>query len=214
MSSLTLKSKVFVTVAAVGAATAVAGLGTFGTFTDTTSASTAVDSGIVNLDLGSVGSAANRLTVAAADIVPGDTVQRAFDLDAVGTTSPLGSVTMTSEATTSSVLDTDATNGLKLKIEKCEVILAPGTSGWVESAQAPYTYTCPVTATLSTVLAERPVIGSNVALTGLDSLTEAGAKDSLRMTLTLPTTAGNPFQDKASTIRFTFDATQRAAASK
>lgn len=213
MSSLSLKAKIFATVAAVGSATAVAGLGTFGTFTDTTTASTPVDTGIVNLDLGAAGTAANRLTVAATDIVPGDTMQRAFDLAATGSTSALGSVTLSSVATTSSLLDTDGTNGLKMKIEKC-LDTVTGVNAWVESATAPYTYTCPGTATRSTVVADRAVVASNLGLTGLKSLSTAGATDNLVMTLTLPTSAGNSFQNLASTIQFTFDATQRAATDK
>lgn len=208
MSSLSLKAKALVTVAALGTAAGVAGLGTFGAFTDTTSASTAVDSGIVDLNLGAVG-AANRLTVAAVDIVPGDTIQRAFSLSGGASTSALGSVTMTSAATTSSLLDTDTTDGLQVKIEKCSL-----PTGWVEAGVAPaYTYTCPL-GTVTTVMAERDVIGSAVPVTGLDSLSTAGATDQLRMTMTLPPSAGNDFQNKASTIAFTFDATQRTATSK
>ncbi len=208
MSSLSLKAKVLVTVAAVGTAAGVAGLGTFGTFTDTTSASTSVDSGIVDLNLGAVG-AANRLTVAATDIVPGDTIQRAFNLSSGTSTSPLGSVALTSVASTSSLLDSDATNGLQMKIEKCSLV-----TGWVETGISPaYTYTCPL-GTVSTVVASRAVIGSGVAVTGLDSLSTAGASDALKMTLTFPSTAGNTLQDKASVIDFTFTGTQRAATDK
>jgi spore coat-associated protein N len=208
VTALTLKAKLFATVAAVGTASAVAGLGTFGTFTDTTNASTPVDSGIVDLNLGAVG-AANRLTVAATDIVPGDTIQRAFTLSGGTSTSPLGSVTLTTEATTSSLLDTDATNGLQMVIEKCSL-----PTGWLEVGTAgSYTYTCPL-GTVSTVVASRAVIGEDVPVTGLDSLVTAGATDALRLTLTFPSGAGNSFQDKASTVRFTFDATQRAATSK
>ena len=208
MSSLSLKAKVLVTVAAVGTAAGVAGLGTFGTFTDTTSASKPVDSGIVDLNLAAVG-VANRLTVAAVNVVPGDTMQRAFNLSGGNSTSPLGSVTLTSVASTSSLLDTEATDGLQVKIEKCSL-----PTGWVEAGVAPaYTYTCPL-GTVSTVMAERPVIGSNVSVTGLDSLSTAGATDALRMTLTLPSAAGNNLQDQASTIAFTFTGTQRAATNK
>lgn len=208
MSALSTKAKLLTTVTALGTTAAVAGLGTFGTFTDTTSASTPVDSGIVDLNLGAVG-AANRLTVAAVNIVPGDTMQRAFTLSGGTSTSPLGSVSLTSTATTSSVLDTDATNGLQVKIEKCSL-----PTGWIESGVAPaYTYACTL-GTITTVMAERPVIGSAVPVTGLDSLATAGATDQLRMTLSFPSAAGNGFQDAASTVQFTFDATQRAAASK
>lgn len=205
MSSLSLTAKVVATVALIGSTTAVAGLGTFGTFTDTTSASTPVDAGVVDLNLGDVGSAANRLTVAATDIVPGDTIQRGFTLSGGSSTSPLGSVTLTSTASPSSALDTDATNGLQMVIDKCSI-------AWVESATPPYAYTCAGVTT--TVVASRAVIGSGIALTGLDSLSTAGATDQLRLTLTLPSTAGNTFQGLASTVGFTFTGTQRNATSK
>jgi hypothetical protein len=205
---MSTNAKVLATVLAVGATAAVAGLGTFGTFTDTTSASTPVDSGIVDLNLGAVG-AANRLTVAATNIVPGDTMQRAFTISSGNSTSALGSVTLTSAATTSSLLDTDATNGLQMVIEKCSL-----PTGWVETGIAPaYTYTCPL-GVVTEVLAQRAVIGSGLAITGLDAQATAGATDQLRMTLTLPSTAGNTFQDLASTVQFTFTGTQRAATNK
>lgn len=204
MSALTTRAKLLTTVSALGATAAVAGLGTFGTFTDTTTASTPVDSGIVDLNLGAVG-ANNRLTVAAVDIVPGDTMQRAFTLSSGTSTSDLASITLTTDATTSSLLDTDATNGLQLTIQKCAI-------PWVEAGVAPaYTYTCVPGAT--TVLASRAVIGSNLALSGLDALT-AGSTDNLRATLTFPATADNTFQNLASTIRFTFTGTQRTATNK
>ena len=203
MVSYGIFAKLLVTATAVGATATVAGLGTFGTFTDTTSSTTPADSGIVNLDLGAVG-AANRLTVAAVDIVPGDTIQRAFSLSSSTSTSPLGSVTMTSTATSSSLLDTDASLGLQLKIEKCSLV-----GGWTEAGTAPaYTYTCPG-GTVSTVLASRAVIAATAAVTGLDSLSTAGATDQLRMTVTFPGGAGNTFQDQTSTVSFRFDATQR-----
>ncbi len=214
MSTLSLRSKLLVTVLAVGSSAAVAGLGTFGAFSDTTTASTPVDTGIVNLDLGAVG-AANRLTVAAVDIVPGDTIQRAFTLTngdgtgpvGKGSTSPLGSVTLTTTASTTSVLDTDTTDGLQLKIEKC-------TAPWLETpvvGGTGYTYTCADVGGPVPVVASRPVIGSIVPVTSLSVLTAAPATDNLRATLTFPATAGNPFQDKASTIVFTFTGNQRTA---
>lgn len=205
MSALALRAKLLVTAAAVGASAAVAGLGTFGTFTDTTSASTPVDSGIVELNLGSVDTAANRLTVAAVDILPGDTMQRAFALSGGASTSPLGGVTLTSVASPTSLLDTDASNGLQVTIEKCSLA-----AGWTEAGPSPaFTYTCPA-GTITTVLAPRAVIGSAVAVEGLDSQRTAGATDQLRMTLTFPAGAGNTFQSLASTVAFTFDATQRS----
>ena len=60
-------------------------------------------------------------------------------------------------------------------------------------------------------MAERDIVGAAVPVTGLSSLTTAGATDQLKMTVTLPATAGNTFQNLASTIAFTFTGTQRAA---
>ena len=200
-AALGTRAKVLTTVVAIGAAAAVAGLGTFGTFTSTTSASTDVDSGRVVIALGAVG-AANRLTVAATDIVTGDTMQRAFTLSNTLSTDDLSAITLTTTAPTSSLLDTDATQGLQMVIQKCAI-------PWVELGVAPaYTYTCVPGAT--TVLASTSVIGSNLALSNLGSTTQGGS-DNLRLTLTLPSTAGNTLQNLASTIQFAFTGTQRAA---
>lgn len=196
------RGKVLTTVSAVGAAAAVAGLGTFGTFTSTTSASTSVSSGTVAIALGASGPA-NRLAVAATGLVPGDTVQRAVDLSVTGD-QDLSAVSLTTSATTSSVLDTDATNGLQMVVDMCSV-------PWTESGTSPaYTYSCGGTQT--TLVASRPVVASNVALSGV-GLT-SGSTSHLRVTMTLPSTADNTFQGKSSVISFGFTGTQRAATSR
>jgi hypothetical protein len=63
------------------------------------------------------------------------------------------------------------------------------------------------------VLASRAVIGNTLALLNLGSLT-AGTTDHLRVTLTLPSAAGNTLQNQSSTISYAFTGTQRTAASK
>ncbi len=154
------------------------------------------------MNLGAVG-ADNRLTVAAEDIVPGDTMQRAFKLSN-SSTDAMASITLTTSATVTSLLDTDPTHGLQMEIERCS-------EPWAESGTAPsYTYTCGGTA--SSVLASRPVIGSDLGLSNL-TLT-AGATDNLRLTLTFPSSADNDFQNKASSVLYTFTGTQRAAESQ
>jgi predicted ribosomally synthesized peptide with SipW-like signal peptide len=192
------------TLAIITAAASVAGLGTFATFTSSTSASHTVSAGSVSVALGTVGPA-NRLTVGATGILPGDTLQRAVDLtnNGVGGSDNLSSITLTTSASPSTLLDTDATNGLQMVIDKCTV-------AWTESA-APYTYTCGGTTT--SVLASRAVIGSNIALSGLASTT-TGSTDKLRVTLTLPGAAPNTMQGLSSTLTYTFVGSQRAAASK
>lgn len=195
--------KILASVALVVAAAGVAGLGTFGSFSSSTSASQAVDSGTVSIVLGASG-AGNRLSVAATGLVPGDTVQRAVSLSNNGDQN-LNAVTLTTSASPSSKLDTDVTNGLKFKIESCSV-------AWTETGTAPaYTYSC--SGTKLTVLAERPIIGANVALSNVGALT-AAKTDNLVVTATLPATADNTFQGLSSTVNFAFNGTQRTATNK
>jgi len=204
VKKLSLSTKILASVAAVSAAASIAGLGTFASFTSSTSASQTVSSGTVTVALGATGASTNRLTVNATGIVPGDTIQRSVDLINSGS-QDFGSVTLTTTASPSSLLDTDATNGLQMVIDRCSV-------AWTEAGTAPaYTYTC--SGTTSTVLSTRAVIGSNVTLNNLGSIT-AGATDKLRVTLTLPSAAGNTFQNVSSTISYAFTATQRAATNK
>ena len=170
------------------------GLGAFATFTSSTSASHSVTTGTVTIALGATGASTNRLNVNATGIAPSDTIQRSFDLINQGTLN-LASITLTSAATTSSLLDTDATNGLQMAIDKCSV-------AWTESGSSPaFSYTCSGSTTV--VLASRAVVGTNLALANLGALT-AGVTDHLRLTLTLPSTADNTFQNQSSTIQYTF----------
>lgn len=200
---LSLKStsgKLLASAALVGAAASVAGLGTYGAFTSTTSASSNVASGTVAVNLGATG-AANRLSVGATGLVPGDSVQRAVTLTNSGTQN-LASITLATTAAPSSKLDTDAVNGLQLAIDACSV-------PWTEAGTSPaYTYTC--SGTVTSVLATRAVIGSNVALANVGAVT-AGHTDNLRVTMTLPAGADNTFQGITSTVNFAFTGTQRSA---
>jgi hypothetical protein len=204
---LNLKSttgKVLASTALVAAAASVAGLGTYGAFTSTTSASETVASGTVNVALGATGTAANRLSVAASGLVAGDTVQRAVTLSNTGNQN-LSAITLTTAATPTSKLDTDAVNGLQLTVDACSV-------PWTEAGTSPaLTYTC--AGTVTSVLAPRPVVGANMALAGLNSLTSAAA-DNLRVTVTLPAAADNTFQGLSSTVNFSFTGTQRTANNK
>ncbi|HEY3573451.1 MAG TPA: TasA family protein [Arthrobacter sp.] len=196
--------KVVASLALVGTAAAAAGLGTYGAFTSSTNASTDVASGTVAIALGSSG-AANRLSVAATGLVPGDTVQRAVTLSNAAGNQALSSIKLTTTAPTSSVLNTDAALGLQLTIDNCSV-------PWTEAGAAPaYTYTC--SGTTTSVLASRPVIGADLALTNLTSVA-ANKTDNLRVTLSLPSGADNTFQAKSSTIDLAFTGTQRSGTDK
>ena len=194
--------KLLASLAVLGAAASIAGLGTFATFTSSTSASHTVSSGTVTIALGATGASTNRLNIGATAIAPGDTLQRSVDLINQGSLD-LASITLTTSASPTSLLDSDTTNGLQMVIDRCSV-------AWTE-AGPPYTYTCG--GSTSSVLASRAVIGNSLALSGLSSLT-AGATDHLRVTLTLPSGAGNTLQNQTSTISYAFNGTQRTATNK
>ena len=199
------RAKVLATVAVIGGTAGIAGLGTFGTFTSTTSAQSQTDaSGTVILDHGTV---TNRLSVGATNLAPGDTLQRGFELRNNGSLD-MASITMAISATSSSALDTDGTNGLEVKIDKCSL-------PWVEvGVSAPFSYTC--AGTTSSVLAYTSVAAikaSPATLISPSALT-AGASDYLVATVRLPSAAGNTLQGLSSTLSISFTGTQRAATSK
>jgi spore coat-associated protein N len=191
--------KIAASVVLVGAAASVAGLGTFGSFTDSTSASQAVSTGKVDI---SSAAGAQGFSVAATDLVPGDTVQRSVVLTRSSDTEKFGSVKLTTTATNNNLLTTDAANGLQLKVDQCSV-------AWVKAANSK-DLTC--SGTTTNLVAQRAVIGSNLDLgAATTELNSVGAASNLRATLTLPTGADNSFQGLTNTVNFTFDATQRAA---
>lgn len=204
--------KILLSVGAVGLAAGIAGLSTFATFTDTDSASHTIVSGTVNINLGTPG-VDNRLSVGATGMVPTDSLQRRVKLTNAGN-QDLASVTLSTTAATSSALDTNATDGLQMKLEKCG-----GALGWTESASTPYTYTCDTVlagnnlGARTTVLARRAIIGATIALSSMSSLV-SGATDDMVLTVDLPTTAGNTLQGLTSIVTYTFNATQRNGISK
>ncbi|MBM7791938.1 putative ribosomally synthesized peptide with SipW-like signal peptide [Paenarthrobacter ilicis] len=200
ISFKTTSGKILASVALVGTAAAVAGMGTYGAFTSSTSASQAVTAGTVTIALGAPG-AANTLNVPVTNILPGDKVEKLVTLANTGN-SDLNNITLTTNAgTTASQLTTDATNGLQLTIENCSV-------AWTGTA-APYT----CASTKTTVLANGPVIAANKTLNNLTALTNTKT-DNLKVTTTLPTTADNTFQGATSTIAFAFTGTQRTETTK
>ena len=205
-------TKVLLSVAALGTAGAIAGLGTFATFTSTTSASQTVTAGTVSIALGSAGTSANRLTIAAGGIVPGDTISRAVILTSASS-EPLGSVSLTTTASLSSLLDTDSINGLRMTVERCS-------TAWTETVVAPSAYTYACSGSSSYVLGTAgtsggvPVIQASASLPGLTALSSGSSVDYLVVRLYLPTSAPNTMQGKASTIQYAFIGTQRAGAAR
>jgi hypothetical protein len=182
--------------------TAGVGGAAFASFTASTNAEATTATGTVSFADISKDGTGQRLSVGAKDVAPGDSLQRAVTITNTGSIDMLDSVTLTSKAKTSSLLDTDTTDGLQIAIDKCSV-------AWTESS-APYTYTC--SGTTSAVLASTPVIGASMALKNIDAT--AGTENHLLATITLPSTANNSFQGLTSTIDFTFNGQQRTAVSQ
>ena len=136
LSLKSTSSKVLASAALLAAAAGVAGMGTYGGFTASTSASAAVKAGTVKLRRRRCRWRGNRLSVAASGAIPGDTVQRAVTLTNSGDQN-LTAITLTTAAAPSSKLDTDAVNGLQMQIDACSTV------PWTEAGTSPsFTYTC------------------------------------------------------------------------
>ncbi|MET1087502.1 MAG: TasA family protein [Arthrobacter sp.] len=198
ISMQSTSGKILASVALVGTAAAVAGMGTYGAFTSTTSASEAVTAGTVAIALGETGAATNTLNVPVTGILPGDRVEKFVTLSNTGN-SALNNITLTTAAaeTPASPLATDAAYGLQLTIENCTI-------AWTVVAAGEDT--CGGTKT--TVLASSPIIGANKVLANLTALS-SGTTDNLKVTTALPTATPTSFQGATTTIGFTFTGTQR-----
>jgi len=195
---LTVGQRLVITAASLMLAVGLTGAGLYATFTTSATASHTASTATLSLTLGATGASTNRLTVNATNLVPGDSYYRSFDL-INGGTKALSSITLTTNATTSSLLDTDATNGLQMLIQRCSV-------AWTESGTTPnFTYSC--SGSTTTVLASRAIIGSSIALSNLTS-TAISTTDKLLLTVSFPSAAGNTFQGLSSTVSFTFTGNQ------
>ena len=193
-------AKIFASVVLVGGAASVAGLGTFGSFTDTTDADQSVSAGRVDIGLTQHASAGT--TVAATNLVPGDTVQRAVTLTRDSNTEKFGSVSLTTTAGAGNLLTSDTTKGLQLQVDQCSV-------AWTKNPDNSLSCTG---GTATPVLGSRAVIGSaQDLLVATNAMNSNAALSNLRLMLTLPTAADNAFQGLSSSINFKFDATQRTA---
>jgi hypothetical protein len=181
----------------VGAAAAVAGMGTFGTFTDSTAPLNAsVNTGTLSITLTPANDTA-ALTMAATNFVPGDSLTRSVNLinDGSANFSGLNLTSTASDATKTSLLNTDLTNGLKLSVKSCS-------TAWTKPTAT--TYAC--SGVTKQLVNNVPAVGT-ASLPTPASLT-AGNTDYLVVTLALPTSAGNQFQGLSSALSLTFGGTQ------
>ena len=196
-----LTPKLLSSAAVIGAAASIAGLGTYTTWTSSTTAQNqTVSAGTVQIALGST----NRLTTNATGLVPGDTVERAVDLDGPASgISGIGSISLGVSVGSSTLLDSDTTNGLHVNVDSCP-------SAWTESGTAPaYTYSCG--GSVTSLVSNQPVIG-NFNLPSLNSMNVSGV-DHLRVKLTLPGTAPTTMMGLSDTLSYVFTATARAGSS-
>ena len=192
----TTSARVLGSLGVVGAAAAIAGLGTFGAFTDSTApAPVSIQSGVVSIGLSAADGSAT-VPLSFGGVVPGASVTQVLNLVNDGD-SALAAIRLATVATQSSVMDTDPVHGLQLTVRSCSV-------AW--SADA----TC--AGAVKTLLASGPVV-RDAALTAPASLA-AGATDRLAVTLALPTEAGNGFKKQTSELSLTFSATQRAGGAR
>jgi hypothetical protein len=129
------------------------------------------------------------------NMVPGDYGERFVDMHTGGTLT-MQNIKLATNATSSSLLDTDGTNGLQLKVDNCD-------QAWTLHGGA--TATCG--GAQSAVLTQRAVI---FASTTLSNVHLDGTTDHLRFQWYLPGTADDTFQGLTSTIRYTFSGTQPA----
>ena len=192
-------TRIVASLGVLGAAIAVAGMGTFGSFTDsTTPVGTRVDTGVLSIALTPAASYAS-VPVTTGGLLPGDTQAMPFDLRNAGTVD-WSSVTFRSWATGSSLLDSNAEHGLQLSLQSCSqswTVTGPGS--YACGGQVDTFYSGPI-------LLE-------TALAGADTL-RAGGVDHLMATISLPQTAGNEFKGQSSALSFSFTATQRAGSAR
>jgi hypothetical protein len=193
--------KLLGSLAVITAASAVAGLGTFGAFTDSTSVATAVESGVTSINL-AVPGGFKTVPVATTDFFPGDSLSRAVNLQNDGDVG-LSSVSLATTASPSSALVTDRVNGLQLTLRSCS-------KAWTESRPpAAPTYTCGGT--------ERTVYAGPVMSTqtlGDPASLNPGGTDKLVFTISLPASAGNEMQGASATVSLAFTGVQRTGGAR
>jgi hypothetical protein len=196
--------KVVGSLAILGTAAAVAGLGTYGNFTDsTTPMNTTVDTGTLSINLAQPGGAIT-IPATTTGFVPGDTMTRAVNLINDGG-SALGSVSLTTSlSSASNALTTDVVNGLQLSVKGCTVAWTQG-----GTPTAP-TYTC--SGTESTLLSGSAA-PANTTLVNPASLA-AGGVDNLVFSISLPASAGNNMQGLSASLGLTFTGVQRTGTAR
>jgi len=185
------------------AALGLAILGTLSTFTASGTRTQNVGSGTFTFNLADPGTGA--FTTAISGLAPGDFADRTVTL-----TNPSGglnyaSVALAATAEKSSLLNTDAVNGLTLTVSDCSV-------AWKQTA---ITEPATCTGTEKTLTAATPlskIISEGVTYSSLLASLTNGGSDYIRFHYALPT-ASTGTAGLTSEIKYTFTATQAAGGS-
>ncbi len=189
------RRRVLASAGVLGVAATVAGLGTFGTFTDsTTPVVTQLDTGVFSIALTESADAATLSLFDNGSFLAGDAESSAIDLVNDGSVA-LSELRLTSTAPTSSALDSDADDGLQLLVESCSVDWELTAGLWSCAGTTARHYDGPIVA--------------DTALGGSAGLAAAGV-DHLLLTASLPsTTTADLVAGAVSELDFTFSAVQR-----
>ncbi|MGY1688656.1 hypothetical protein [Geodermatophilus sp. SYSU D01105] len=192
------RARIAASIGVLGVAAAVAGLGTHGTFTDsTTPVVTDLGTGVLSIALSE---AADAATVSLFDhgvFLAGDSESSAIDLVNDGTVA-LSELRLGSVATSSSALDSDPVHGLQLTVEGCSEDWESAGGDWTCGGTATRFYSGPI------VL--------DAVLDGAGSLAPGGVTH-LLLTASLPSTTGADLVEGASSsLDFTFSGVQRGGA--
>ena len=194
---LSLTKKILLSVLGVGVVGSLVGMGTFASFTATvTNPNNSFSTGTLTLDtLQGSGSVAGSSLIAASDLKPGDSKTVLLEVKNTGSL-PIASSTLATTASASSILDTNTTHGLRLTILRCS-------QAWTGDG--------PSASCGGAVTTERNNVPIIQAAAGIGSANlAAGGSDYYKITVSLPATADNTFQNQASSIVFTWTGSQTA----
>jgi hypothetical protein len=191
-------ARVVASLGVLGVTVAIAGLGTFGSFTDSTApVESNVATGVLSINLSPAATGAT-VPVGTGGLMPGDSSATPFDLVNDGDVA-WKSVTLTSWATTSSLLDSDPVNGLQLTVESCSTAWDAAGSSYVCGGAVRELYSGPIV--------------MEAALEGAASL-QPGRVDHLLTTISFPSAAGDAHENEVSELAFSFTAVQRDGAAR
>jgi hypothetical protein len=187
-------------------ALAIVARGAFASFVGSTTANHAAGLATMQIELGGSNPDDDQFTIAATDVVVGDSIWRIVKLTPTGTVAPT-EIDLATNATTSSLLDTDTTNGLYTEVFTCSVpidyVLVGGFPS-LTGCQGAFANPVPL----------QPVIFGATNLSSV-SLTP-GTPTYLGIALTLAGHSGNDnvFKSLTSVIRYSFRAVQPAGSAR